>query len=142
MVAQIFKMKKKGQLLVLGVVLFPTLFFLSMAISTNQVSIDEEKLSIEGAGGVEIKFEDISKMELIDELPEVTNAGSFSLGLIKKGNFQRVNDGEIVRVIRNDESPWIHMFTTNQEIYFNLSDTEQTKSVFTMLEDELAAKGK
>ena len=130
-------MKKKGQLIVGLVILFPLMFFLSMAITSNQVALDSEKLTIEGAGGLEIPLRDIVKAELIDEMPEVTNAGNFSLGLIKKGNFQRLNDGEVVRVIRNDDGPWIHMFTTKQEIYFNLGNDDQTKVFYSMLKDSL-----
>lgn len=130
-------MKKKGPILVLVVVLFPAIFFFSMAMSTNSVGIDAGQLKIEGAGGIDLDLDKISKIELIDEMPEVTNAGNFSLGLIKKGNFQRKNDGEVVRVIRNDDGPWIHIFSDRQEVYFNLSNDEQTQSLFAFLEEAL-----
>src|SRR5690606_16459562 len=94
-------------------------------------------LSIEGAGGLNIPYAEITKAELIDSLPEVTNAGSFSLGLVKKGNFQRVNDSEIVRVIKNNSTTWIHLFTTKQEVYFNLSSDEDTKRFYSELEEAL-----
>ena len=132
-------MKKKGQLVAGLVVLFPLVFFLTMAMGNNNMALTESELTIEGAGGLDIPFTDISKTELIDSLPEVTNAGSFSLGLVKKGNFQRVNDGEIVRVIKNNSTTWIHLYTHRQEVYFNLSSDDETKAFYQKLE---AALGK
>jgi len=130
-------MKKKGQLIVALVVLFPLVFFLTMAMGSNNVRLAETELTIEGAGGLDIPFSEITKAELIDSLPEVTNAGSFSLGLVKKGNFQRVNDGEIVRVVKNNSTTWIHLFTEKQEVYFNLSSTEETKVFYQELKNAL-----
>lgn len=132
-----YKMKKKGQLIVALVVLFPLVFFLTMAMGSNNVRLAETELTIEGAGGLDIPFSEITKAELIDSLPEVTNAGSFSLGLVKKGNFQRVNDGEIVRVVKNNSTTWIHLFTEKQEVYFNLSSTEETKVFYQELKNAL-----
>lgn len=116
------------------VVLFPLVFFLTMAMGSNNMALTESELTIEGAGGLDIPFTEISKAELIDALPEVTNAGSFSLGLVKKGNFQRVNDGEIVRVIKNNSTTWIHLFTDRQEVYFNLSSDDETKAFYQELQ--------
>lgn len=127
-------MKKKGQLIAGLVVLFPLVFFLTMAMGSNNMALTESELTIEGAGGLDIPFTDISKAELIDALPDVTNAGSFSLGLVKKGNFQRVNDGEIVRVIKNNSTTWIHLFTDRQEVYFNLSSDDETKAFYQKLQ--------
>lgn len=127
-------MKKKGQLIAGLVVLFPLVFFLTMAMGSNNMALTESELTIEGAGGLDIPFTDISKAELIDVLPDVTNAGSFSLGLVKKGNFQRVSDGEIVRVIKNNSTTWIHLFTDRQEVYFNLSSDDETKAFYQKLQ--------
>lgn len=127
-------MKKKGQLIAALVVLFPLVFFLTMAMGSNNVKLTETMLTIEGAGGLDIPFAEITKAELIDTLPEVTNAGSFSLGLVKKGNFQRVKDGEIVRVIKNNSTTWVHIFTDRQEVYFNLSSDDETKVFYQKLQ--------
>lgn len=127
-------MKKKGQLIAGLVVLFPLVFFLTMAMGSNNMALTESELTIEGAGGLDIPFADISKAELIDALPDVTNAGSFSLGLVKKGNFQRVSDGEIVRVVKNNSTTWIHLFTDGQEVYFNLSSEDETKAFYQKLQ--------
>lgn len=101
------------------------------------MAITEDMLVIEGAGGLDIPLNEISKTELIDSLPEMTNAGSFSLGLVKKGNFQRVNDAEIVRVIKNNSTTWIHLFTDRQEVYFNLSADKDTEKFYKELETAL-----
>lgn len=130
-------MKKKGQLIAALVVLFPLVFFLTMAMGSNNVKLTEAELTIEGAGGLDIPFAEITKAELIDTLPEVTNAGSFSLGLVKKGNFQRVKDGEIVRVIKNNSTTWVHIFTDRQEVYFNLSSDDETKVFYQKLQTVL-----
>ncbi|WP_417612296.1 hypothetical protein [Owenweeksia hongkongensis] len=130
-------MKKKGQLIAGLVVLFPLVFFLTMAMGSNNMAIAEDTLVIEGAGGLDIPLNEISKTELIDSLPEMTNAGSFSLGLVKKGNFQRVNDAEIVRVIKNNSTTWIHLFTDRQEVYFNLSADKDTEKFYKELETVL-----
>ena len=134
---KIEKMKKKGQLIAGLVVLFPLVFFLTMAMGNNNMAITEDTLVIEGAGGLDIPLNEISKTELIDSLPEMTNAGSFSLGLVKKGNFQRVNDAEIVRVIRNNGTTWIHLFTDRQEVYFNLSADKDTEKFYKALKTAL-----
>jgi len=125
---------KKGQLIVAIVVLFPLIFFLSMALRSNQASIADDTLKIEGAGGVDIPLKEISKAVLLDSLPEITNAGNFSLGLVKKGDFQRVSDGAVVRVIKNNSTTWIHLFTDRQEVYFNLSEEEETAVFYRELE--------
>lgn len=131
-------MKKKGQLIAAIVLVFPLVFFLTMAMGSNNMALTEETLTIEGAGGLDIPLSQISKTELMDSLPEMTNAGSFSLGLVKKGNFQRVKDSEIVRVIKNNSTTWIHLFTDKQEVYFNLSSDEDTKRFYSELQEALA----
>lgn len=130
-------MKNWKKIVFLLVVLAPSFFFLSRAFSSNSVSFEEERLKVSGAGGFQVLWQDIDAVEMVDALPETRNSGSFSLGLIKKGNFIRVSDEKEVRVIKNADQNFIHLQTGIGEIYMNLNSEEATAQLYDQLKLEL-----
>lgn len=126
-------MKKWKQILLLVLVLTPSVFFISKAFSSNRAVLDKEVLEISGPGGLDIRLADISELEWVDDLPELSGTPGFSLGFIKKGNFIRTEDELEVRIIRNQDYGFIHLITERGEIYFNLSSEEDTRAVYSDL---------
>ncbi len=102
----------------------------------NTVELKEGTLEINGAGGLETKVSDFESLELVTALPELGGTGGFSLGLVKKGNFIRTSDQAMVRVIKNDDQQFIHYTTSTMDVYFSLSNKEQTLKLFQELSEE------
>tara|TARA_R110000850_G_scaffold7745_11_gene28457 strand:+ start:380 stop:763 length:384 start_codon:yes stop_codon:yes gene_type:complete len=126
-------MKNWKKVILLLVVLFPSFFFLSKAFSSNDIYVEENELIIKGAGGVEIHKDDITSIEVIAELPELSGTGGMSLGLIKKGNFIRASDQKEVRVVKNGDGHFIHLTTETMEVYFNLKTELETEGVLSQI---------
>ena len=123
-------MKKWKQLLLLFIVLLPSFFFLSKAFSSNRAVLDNGVLDISGPGGLELPLSEVSEVTWVDELPELAGTPGFSLGLVKKGNFIRAEDGMEIRVMSNTEKGFIHLKTERGEVYFNLKSSEETRSLY------------
>ncbi len=126
-------MKNWKKVILLLVVLFPSFFFLSKAFSSNDIYVEENELIIKGAGGLEIHKDDISSIEVIAELPELSGTGGMSLGLIKKGNFIRASDQKEVRVVKNGDGHFIHLTTETIEVYFNLKTELETEGILSQI---------
>jgi hypothetical protein len=73
------------------------------------------------------------RLSWLEELPELAGTPGFSLGLVKKGNFIRAEDGAEIRVIRNEERGFIYLNTERGEIYFNLKSEEETRALYSDL---------
>jgi hypothetical protein len=131
-------MKNWKKIVFLLVVLAPSVFFLSRAFGSNSVSLEDDRLKVTGAGGFQVLWEDIDEVKMVDDLPETRNSGSFSLGLIKKGNFIRVSDEKEIRVIKNADRNFIHLETGIGEIYMNLNAEEETRGLYQELKAELS----
>ena len=123
-------MKKGKQLLLLLIVLLPSFFFLSKAFSSNKATLTSTSLEISGPGGLDLPLSEINTIEWQDELPELNGTPGFSLGLVKKGNFIRAEDGLEIRLMRNGERGFIHLTTERGEVYFNLKSSEETLSLY------------
>lgn len=127
-------MKKWKQILLLLLVLAPSFFFLSKAFSSNRAVLDQGMLEINGPGGIDLRLDEISELEWVEQLPELAGTPGFSLGLIKKGNFIRAEDEVEVRVIKNQENGFIHLYTERGEVYFNLNSEEDTRALYADLQ--------
>ncbi len=126
-------MQNWKKVILLIVVLLPSFFFLSKAFSSNDIYVEENKLIIKGAGGLEINKDDITNIEVIAELPELGGTGGMSLGLIKKGNFIRASDQKEVRVVKNGDGHYIHLTTDEMEVYFNLKTELETEGILSQI---------
>ncbi len=126
-------MKNWKKLLLLLLVLTPSFFFLSQAFSSNRAVLEDGMLEITGPGGLELQLEEIHELEWVASLPDLAGTPGFSLGLIKKGNFIRAHDEMEVRVIKNNDAGFIRMQTDRGEIYLNLNNEADTKSLYSDL---------
>lgn len=131
-------MKDWKKYIVLLVVLLPSIFFISRAFGNNSISLKDDKLSISGAGGVEIPFHEIDSMVVVKNLPELNGTGGISLGIIKKGNFLRASDGKRIRVVKNSATHFIHLYSKDVELYFNLDSEKETDAVFQKLTTKIS----
>ncbi len=124
------------KLILLLVVLMPSIFFLTKAFSSNAAKTEGSRLEITGAGGFEVAYADIDSLQLVDELPDLAGTGGFSLGWIKKGNFIRRADQKEIRVVKNDEGPFIFLVDGEFEAYFNLSAAAATQNLYNKIAGE------
>ncbi len=126
-------MQNWKKIILLIVVLLPSFFFLSKAFSSNDIYVENEELIIKGAGGLEIHKDDITSIEVVKDLPELSGTGGMSLGLIKKGNFIRESDQKQIRVVKNGDGHYIHLTTEKMEVYFNLKTEMETEGILSQL---------
>lgn len=127
-------MQNLKKVILLLVVLLPSIFFLSKAFSSNSASVENSKLIITGAGGVAIPLEKIQTIKEVEQLPELSGTGGFSLGFIKKGKFIRTSDQQTVRVIKNSDRYFLHLITEEEEVYFNLGSKADTERILEQLQ--------
>lgn len=126
-------MQNWKKIILLIVVLLPSVFFLSKAFNNNSIKIQDEKLVVTGAGGLELALDDIERIEVIKDLPELNGTGGFSLGLIKKGKFIRASDQKKVHVLKNGDGYYLHIITKDQEIYLNTESELGTEGLLSQL---------
>lgn len=126
-------MQNWKKLILIIVVLLPSLFFVSRAFGGNDAQVEDGKLTISGAGGVEVALSEIDAAEMVEQLPELSGTEGFSLGLIKKGDFIRTADQKKVRVVKNRDEGFIHVTTAKDEMYFNLGSERETREVFELI---------
>jgi len=114
-------------------ILFGTLVFVVSLLlwgsKENKLTFDSGKIEIEGTYGESLLPSDLSSIELINELPEITlRTNGFSHGDVNKGFF-KTDSGEIVKLILNaDNKPYIFFTKTDgKKIYYSAKEESNEK---------------
>lgn len=114
-------------------ILFGTLVFVVSLLlwgsKENKLTFDAGNINIEGTYGESLQPSEISSIELIHELPEITlRTNGFSHGDVNKGFFKTAS-GEIVKLILNaDNKPCILITKTDgKKIYYSAKEESNEK---------------
>lgn len=104
----------------LAVLLFTLVFVVSMLFWSdreNTVVLTDDSIAIQGPYGLDIPFEQIESLELLDELPEIrSRIHGYSTGNVAKGKFNGLRGvhyhllldkpyGKILKIKSTDEDP-------------------------------------
>ena len=101
------------------------------SIQPTKFNVDSEQFTISGMYGDEISWEQISNIQLVNELPKIAiRSNGASFGSIQKGNFKFKN-GEKAKLFVDRSVPAFITFTWNGELYYlNKSTVEETEKLF------------
>ena len=103
-----------------------------------QLITKQGSFEITGVYGEEWLYEDIKRIELMEELPEVTlRQNGFGLATMSKGLFKVKGYGSSLLFIRKDSSPYLYIELTNKTIFINSQDSKQTQIWFEELNQKI-----
>lgn len=130
--------KSKAELVVLAVVTFITfaviIITFSLGSEPNEISITNSSIIIDGSYGTSIKKIDITEIESIEKLPEVSSrTNGYSDGINKKGDFKLKNGEKVKLYIQSKEGPFIKITSKNKVIFINYKDKDKTLQVLNNL---------
>ncbi len=99
-----------------------------------QLAAGKKSFEITGVYGDKWRYQDVKKVELLDEMPEVTyRQNGFGMAAMAKGHFKVKSYGSCLLFIRKDSSPYLYIETDKQKIFINAKTPEQTKDWFNEL---------
>lgn len=98
-----------------------------VAYKDYELIAHEQSFEITGVYGDQWSYQDIKKVELLDEMPEVTfKQDGFGMSTVAKGRFKVKDYGSSLLFIRGDASPCIYIETGNRKIFINAKTSKQT----------------
>lgn len=107
------------------VILVGTLVFvgglLGYGIKEDELILQSQAIVLEGHYGETLTPSDIHRIELVDQLPQITfKTNGFGLGTVRKGYF-RTKDREVVKLMLNGDQQPIILFTKTdgKKIYYS-----------------------
>lgn len=96
-----------------------------------------QSFEITGVYGDEWPYQEVTKVELLDEMPEVTfKQDGFGMSTIAKGRFKVKDYGSSLLFIRKETSPILYIEMGKKKIFINAKTPEQTTEWF----EELKSK--
>ncbi|WHZ01254.1 DUF3784 domain-containing protein [Neobacillus sp. YX16] len=97
----------------------------------------EESFEITGMYGDEWNYEDITSIELMEKLPEVTvRTNGVGLPTLSKGHFKVRGYGSSLLYIQKGSSPYIYIELKDKKIFINDKDPEQTRLWFEQVSEK------
>lgn len=111
--------------------LLPISLLISSKQETNIYS-NQNGLRIEGTYGLSISFSDMTQVDTVSLLPQISSrTNGYALGKTKIGNF-RLTDGQDVKLyVKNGFPPYILIHSKdNKPIYINFEDTKRTIDLY------------
>ncbi|WP_253701358.1 DUF3784 domain-containing protein [Bacillus sp. FJAT-29814] len=96
-----------------------------------------QSFEITGVYGDEWPYQEVTKVELLDEMPEVTfKQDGFGMSTIAKGRFKVKDYGSSLLFIRKETSPILYIEMGKKKIFINAKTPERTTEWF----EELKSK--
>ena len=98
----------------------------------------KDSFEITGMYGDEWTYEDITSIELMDDLPEVTvRTNGVGLPTLSKGHFKVTGYGSSLLFIQKGSSPYIYIELKDKKIFINDKDPEQTRLWYQQLNEKM-----
>lgn len=129
---QVFK------IIVFAISMIAVVFIYKYAAVESKVSISQSHIEITGMYGGQYTVEDITSIELSDNIPNIlrrTNGASFME--IKKGNFNLSQIGKSKLYLHSSKGPYIIIKSTEQNIIINFRDGNKTQEIYKLLSNSL-----
>lgn len=110
-------------------------FIFGYGYMTNDITITEDRFEVSGMYGVEWDIDEIEKVELLEELPEVLirNNGMATTNLLK-GKFRLEEPyGKGRLFIRKGKSPYLYVATKEDYVLINKDSKEEIETIYNQL---------
>lgn len=98
------------------------------------ITLEEQKIIISGAYGLEVPVNEVNSVELRDEIPAIkSKSNGLNVGPILKGDFMLQDLGRARLFIGSQTGPFIFIRTGQRPIIINYSSPEKTVETYSML---------
>ena len=125
----------------LAVLFFGVLIGWSMSYKDSKVELLPEKFSVSGDHGMEMPYQAIDSVLVVDELPatKYCKAG-YSFGASKKGKFRLKDGSDATFYLLGKEAPYLEMYTNFGHFYVNRRTAAETEQLIEELRDKIGEK--
>lgn len=107
-----------------------------------KMSFNEDTFVISGVYGEEWKYSEVTHIELVDEMPEVTlRTNGYGTPTISKGHFRIKDVGNSLLFIYKGNSPYLYIETGHDKIFINSKSADQTKDWYDLLKEQVRKSG-
>ncbi|WP_404431748.1 DUF3784 domain-containing protein [Sutcliffiella horikoshii] len=134
------KKRKKSYIIStsIAVVTFGFLFVVSyLGFQEAELTLKENSFEISGVYGDEWRYEDITQVDLLEEMPEVLlRTNGYGMQSISKGHFKVKDYGSSLLFIYKGHSPYLLIKTNDDTIIINAKDAEETKDWYYQLVEQ------
>lgn len=102
-----------------------------------ELRVKENSFEVTGMYGDEWNIKNIKRIELMDEMPEVTmRTNGIGLPTLSKGHFKVKGYGSSLLFIQKSSSPYIYIELPNKKIFINDKQTDTTRKWFERLNEK------
>ncbi|KMJ57999.1 hypothetical protein AB685_14335 [Bacillus sp. LL01] len=131
--------KRKKSYIISSSIAFITFGFLSVIFyfgyQDPELLLKEDSFEVTGVYGDEWYYEEVTHMELLDEMPEVTlRTNGYGMQSMSKGHFKVKDYESSLLFIHKGNSPYLYIETKDDRIFINSKSAEQTKDWYHQLE--------
>ena len=111
----------------LAVVLITVFVLMYSGLKEDHLLVKESGIEIQGDYGEELNWEEIHKIEIVNEVPEITfKTNGFALANTYKGYFKAEKEGVVKLILNENEGPFILITKKSGDmIYYSSSETEE-----------------
>ncbi|TYS64562.1 DUF3784 domain-containing protein [Sutcliffiella horikoshii] len=138
---EVSQKRKKSYIISISVavVTFGILFgVFYLGFQEAEMTLKENSFEISGVYGDQWEYEEITKVELLEEMPEVLiRTNGYGMQSISKGHFKVKGFGSSLLFINKDHSPYLLIKTADDTIFLNSKDAEKTKDWYHQLVEQL-----
>lgn len=133
--------KKRKRSYTISTILFVAVIgsLITLTVSSYQgyeLKVKKDRFEITGMYGDEWATSNIQRIELMDEMPEVTlRTNGVGLPTLSKGHFKVKDYGSSLLFIQKGSSPYIYIELGKKKIFINDKDPSKTRTWFEQLKD-------
>lgn len=130
--------KNRISIIVLAIVLVGLATMFTYDLRDNPMIFEKNYLKIEGSYGMEINYNEIKTIKLVNELPQISiKTNGFALKNVQKGYFKTKSGEKVKLYINSTQKPFIYITTQNgQKIYYSSKD-KSNLDIFELLQKKI-----
>lgn len=120
----------KWVLVIIALTMAAVLVVIIVSLKPTAISLGDESFKTNGAYGVEVRYDDIVSMEVLDEMPAMQmRVNGSSIGNINKGHYLTKEGEKCLLFVTYNGGPYIEIRTSDKLIYMNRSTSAETKEL-------------
>ena len=117
------------------------LYFYIWLIKGNKVEVLPEAFAVEGVYGMEMPYQDIDSVSVVDALPAVKYCkDGYSIFGNKKGEFRLKDGSEAKFYVVNKKAPFLELYTQDGRCFVNRKTAEETEQLIEKLKLKIGEK--
>lgn len=132
---------QKWNWVLIAAALILILYFYIWLIKSNKVEVLPETFAVEGVYGMEMPYQDIDSVSVVDALPAVKYCkDGYSIFGNKKGEFRLKDGSEAKFYVVNKKAPFLELYTQDGRCFVNRKTAEETEQLIEKLKLKIGEK--